>query len=76
MHLSFFAKGNKKQRMDKPAVADSGNVNGDKEDDDEEECLFDSDTSLPEIPDAPSTPVENRKFSAEQIFKNNLVLLC
>ena len=72
----FFVKGNKKQRMDKPAVVDGGNVNGDKEDNDEDECLFDSDTSLPEIPDAPSTPVENRKFSAEQIFKNNLVLLC
>ena len=74
MHLPFFAKGNKKQRMDKPTAVDGGNVNGD--DEDEDECLFDSDTSLPEIPDAPSTPVENRKFSAEQIFKNNLVLLC
>ena len=41
--------------MDKPAVADGGNVNGDKEDDNEEECLFDSNTSLPETPDAPST---------------------
>ena len=59
--------------MDKPAAVDGGNVNGDKEDN-EDECLFDSDTSLPEIPDAPSTPVEERKFSAEQIFKNNLVL--
>jgi len=35
--------------------------------------MFDSDSSLPEIPDAPSTPVEERKFSAEQIFKSNLV---
>ena len=56
-------------------AVDGGNINGDKEDKDEDECLFDSDTTLPEIPDAPSTPVENKKFSAEQIFKNNLVLL-
>ena len=41
--------------MDKPSGANGGNVNGDKEDDDEEKCLFDSDTSLPETPDAPST---------------------
>ena len=56
--------------MDKLAAADGGNINGDKEDDDEEECLFNSNTSLPETPDAPSTLVEDRKFSAEQIFKN------
>ena len=60
--------------MDKPTAVDGGNANGDKEENDEDECLFDSDSSLPEIPDAPSTPVEERKFSAEQIFKNNLVL--
>ena len=35
--------------------------------------MFDSDSSLPEIPDAPSTPVEQRKFAAEQIFQNNSV---
>ena len=45
-------------RKDKPTAVDGANVNGDKEDDDEDEYLFDSDTSLPEIPDAPSTPVE------------------
>lgn len=69
-------KENKKQRMDKTAAVDGSNANGDKKEDEEDECLFDSDSSLPEIPDAPSTPVEKRKFSAEQIFKNNLVLLC
>jgi len=55
----------KKQRMD----PSSGTKNG-KEDD---ECMFDSDSSLPEIPDAPSTPVEQRKFAAEQIFQNDSV---
>ena len=63
--------------MDKAETADGSNTNGGKkEGEEEDECLFDSDSSLPEIPDAPSTPVEERKFSAEQIFKNNLVLLC
>ena len=61
--------------MDKAAVVDDGDANGDKKEDEEDECLFDSDSSLPEIPDAPSTPVEERKFSAEQIFKNSSVLL-
>ena len=63
--------------MDKAETADGCSTNGGKkEGEEEDECLFDSDSSLPEIPDAPSTPVEERKFSAEQIFKNNLVLLC
>ena len=57
--------------MDKATVVDNGD---DKKEDEEDECLFDSDSSLPEIPDAPSTPVEKRKFSAEQIFKNSSVL--
>ena len=61
--------------MDKAAVVDDGDTNGDNKEDEEDECLFDSDSSLPEIPDAPSTPVERRKFSAEQIFKFNSVLL-
>ena len=61
--------------MDKAAVVDGGDANGDdKKEDEEDECLFDIDSSLPEIPDAPSTPVGKRKFSAEQIFKNSLVL--
>ena len=47
----------------------SSTKNGKKDD----ECMFDSDSSLPEIPDAPSTPVEQRKFAAEQIFQNNSV---
>lgn len=68
-------KGNKKQRIDKTAAVDGGSSNGDKKEDEEDECLFDSDSSLPEIPDAPSTPVEKRKFSAEQIFINNLVIV-
>ena len=37
----------------------------------DDECMFDSDSSLPEIPDAPTTPVEQRKFAAEQIFQNS-----
>ena len=72
--MFFSNQGNKKQRMDRAAVVD-GETNGDKKEADEDECLFDSDSSLPEIPDAPSTPVEKRKFSAEQIFKYNSVLL-
>lgn len=76
VHLSFFFTKieNKKQRIDKTVAVDGDSSHGDKEKEDEEdECMFDSDSSLPEIPDAPSTPVEERKFSAERIFKNNLV---
>lgn len=58
--------------MDKTVAVDGSH--GDEKEEDDEECLFDSDSSLPEIPDAPSTPVEKRKFSAEQIFKNNSVM--
>lgn len=53
----------KKQRMD----LSSSTKNGEEDD----ECMFDSDSSLPEIPDAPTTPVEQRKFAAEQIFQNS-----